>query len=214
MNHLRVVITSLCIFLGMSLCSFTMGCKDAAPPSAANGVKAAATPAYAADNRTGQRRSRRGSADTQAAPGTFDFYLLNLSWSPEFCATHAGSPECGHGLGFVVHGLWPQDTSGDYPEDCSDARGPTNPQSYTDIIPTVSLIAHEWQDAWHLLRPFRRCLLRRHPEGVPGGQDPIRHRHSGQHHSRPVPGQLSVRQPRLSRGKHRAELRQQPTDGG
>ncbi|HEV2485609.1 MAG TPA: ribonuclease T2 [Terracidiphilus sp.] len=81
----------------------------------------------------------------QAAPGAFAFYLLNLSWSPEFCATHGGSLECGRGLGFVVHGLWPQDVSGDYPEDCSDTPGPANPQAYTDIIPTVSLIEHEWE---------------------------------------------------------------------
>ncbi len=74
----------------------------------------------------------------------FDFYLLNLSWSPEFCATHTNSTECGRGLGFVVHGLWPQDARGGYPEDCSEAPGPANPQSYTDIMPTISLIQHEW----------------------------------------------------------------------
>jgi len=41
--------------------------------------------------------------------------------------------------------LWPQDVSGDYPEDCSDTPGPANPQAYTDIIPTVGLIEHEWE---------------------------------------------------------------------
>jgi ribonuclease T2 len=71
--------------------------------------------------------------------------LLNLSWSPEFCATHSDSPECGRNLGFVVHGLWPQDANGDYPEHCSNAPGPANPQADTDIIPTVSLVEHEWQ---------------------------------------------------------------------
>ena len=40
---------------------------------------------------------------------------------------------------------WPQDNTGDYPEDCSDAPGPANPQAYTDIIPTASLVEHEWQ---------------------------------------------------------------------
>ena len=48
------------------------------------------------------------------------------------------------GLGFVVHGLWPQDDSGDYPEDCSDAPGPANPGADTDIYPTVGLVEHEW----------------------------------------------------------------------
>ena len=96
------------------------------------------------DDRPGRRRSRRGRAETQAAPGQFDFYLLSLSWSPEFCATHR-SPECGRGLGFVVHGLWPQDANGDYPEDCSDAPGPANPAVDTDVYPTEALVAHEWQ---------------------------------------------------------------------
>lgn len=98
-----------------------------------------------AEARPGRRRSRRGNADRNADPGAFDFYLLNLSWSPEFCATHEASSECGHGLGLVVHGLWPQDLSGDYPEDCSDAPGPANPQTYTDLLPTASLVEHEWQ---------------------------------------------------------------------
>ena len=92
-----------------------------------------------------RRRSRRGRPEEQAAPGQFDFYLLNLSWSPEFCATHGDSPECGRNLGFVVHGLWPQDTNGDYPQHCSDAPGPSNPQADTDIMPTASLVEHEWQ---------------------------------------------------------------------
>jgi ribonuclease T2 len=93
----------------------------------------------------GRRRSRRGRPNEAAAPGQFDFYLLNLSWSPEFCATHANSPECGRRLGFVVHGLWPQDANGDYPQHCSDAPGPANPRAYTNIIPTESLVMHEWQ---------------------------------------------------------------------
>ena len=96
------------------------------------------------DQRPGRRRSRRGRAQEQGVPGQFDFYLLNLSWSPAFCATHR-SPECGKGLGFVVHGLWPQDVTGDYPEDCSDAPGPTNPGADTDIYPTASLVEHEWR---------------------------------------------------------------------
>jgi ribonuclease T2 len=99
-------------------------------------------PRYPADGP--HPRTRHGRANIQAAPGEFDFYLLNLSWSPEFCATH-NSAECGHGLGFVVHGLWPQDNDGTYPENCSSAAGPANPQQYTDLIPTVSLIQHEWQ---------------------------------------------------------------------
>jgi ribonuclease T2 len=101
-------------------------------------------PLAAAQEGASGRQSRRGRPQ-QAAPGQFDFYLLNLSWSPEFCATHGNSPECGRGLGFVVHGMWPQNNNGSFPENCSNAPGPANPQGDTDIIPTVSLVEHEWQ---------------------------------------------------------------------
>jgi len=143
--------------LSLLLMLATAGCRGPAPPSAAPhsdtdarpsnpAYQLPANPGYvASDERRGRRRSRRGRPNEQAAPGQFDFYLLNLSWSPEFCATHADSPECGRKLGFVVHGLWPQDRDGDYPQHCSDAPGPANPQADTDIIPTVSLVIHEWQ---------------------------------------------------------------------
>jgi ribonuclease T2 len=95
-------------------------------------------------NQSRRSHSRGSHTATDAQPGDFDFYLLNLSWSPEFCATHSGSPECSAHPGFVVHGLWPQNTDGTYPEHCSDAPGPSNPSSLTNLIPTESLVEHEW----------------------------------------------------------------------
>jgi ribonuclease T2 len=143
--------------IGLSLMLGTLGCNNTPQPTVAPHNDTEARPAardypprdnsnYAGDDeRSGRRRSRRGRPQEQAPPGQFDFYLLNLSWSPEFCATHGDSPECGRKLGFIVHGLWPQDTSGDYPQHCSDAAGPANPQADTDIMPTASLVQHEWQ---------------------------------------------------------------------
>ncbi len=119
----------------------TASLRDAAAPL----PEATASAQSGGGPRSESRASRRGHGGVQAAPGEFDFYLLNLSWSPEFCATHASSSECGHGLGFVVHGLWPQDANGSYPEHCSDAPGPSDPRKYTDLIPTVGLIQHEWR---------------------------------------------------------------------
>jgi ribonuclease T2 len=84
-------------------------------------------------------------ANRKADPGTFDFYLLNLSWSPEFCSTHQASPECSQNRGFVVHGLWPQNNDGTYPERCSEAPGPADPSADTNLMPTASLVQHEWQ---------------------------------------------------------------------
>ena len=88
--------------------------------------------------------SRQRNQHATSQPGVFDFYVLNLSWSPEFCHGHPDKPECqtGH-FGFVVHGLWPQFTNG-FPEHCSNTPGPSNPGSMTDIMPDTGLVAHEW----------------------------------------------------------------------
>lgn len=94
-------------------------------------------------------------ADADAAAGTFvslptptghfDYYLLTLSWAPEYCHGHANSPECdGSHRGFVVHGLWPQFQNGTWPSDCTGAPGLSNPSSMLDIMPSPRLIAHEW----------------------------------------------------------------------
>jgi ribonuclease T2 len=77
---------------------------------------------------------------------TFDFYLLNLSWSPEFCYSHRDAPECANHSTFVLHGLWPQNDNGSYPEKCSDAAGPANPGVFNDIYPDPGLLLHEWQE--------------------------------------------------------------------
>lgn len=80
----------------------------------------------------------------QGTPGQFDYYLLTLSWSPEFCHSHPDKPECQSGHhGFVVHGLWPQYVDG-YPEHCSTAPGLANPGEMADIMPDAGLVAHEW----------------------------------------------------------------------
>src|ERR1700678_3970154 len=66
-------------------------------------------------------------------PGQFDYYLLTMSWAPEFCHSHGDSPECtGQHFGFVVHGLWPQYTNGGWPQNCSTAPGLADPSKMTD----------------------------------------------------------------------------------
>jgi ribonuclease T2 len=74
----------------------------------------------------------------------FDYYLLNLSWSPEFCYSHRDAPECASHFTFVLHGLWPQNTNGTYPEKCSTAPGPSDPSAFKDIYPDQGLLEHEW----------------------------------------------------------------------
>ena len=85
------------------------------------------------------------------SPGAFDYYLLNLSWAPEYCAANAGrvsSSECdpAHHFGFIVHGLWPENNDGSYPQNC----GAASPVSYATVqhmitmMPSAGLIQHEW----------------------------------------------------------------------
>jgi ribonuclease T2 len=85
------------------------------------------------------------------APGRFDYYLMALSWSPSFCATHADETEqCGSkGFGFVLHGLWPQNRDGSWPQHCPSS-GEHEPDAATidrtlAFMPSRHLIEHEWQ---------------------------------------------------------------------
>jgi ribonuclease T2 len=78
------------------------------------------------------------------AQGKFDYYLLNLSWSPEFCFDKPTNPQCAGHFGFVVHGLWPQFQNGGYPENCGAEPGLSNPTQMLDLMPDLHLIEHEW----------------------------------------------------------------------
>jgi len=67
----------------------------------------------------------RAAAPELIATGDFDFYVLTLSWSPGFCdsgGAEKSRDQCAVGAaqGFVVHGLWPENSNRPYPSDCSD----------------------------------------------------------------------------------------------
>lgn len=91
-------------------------------------------------------------ARADGVPGEFDFYVLALSWSPGFCATGGearAADQCAAGtnLGFVVHGLWPQNRHG-FPSDCSSAeRSPSRQALATvrGVYPDEGLARHEWR---------------------------------------------------------------------
>jgi ribonuclease T2 len=79
-------------------------------------------------------------------PGQFDYYLLSLSWSPAFCLSSPGSPECNgpRRYGFIVHGLWPQNEQG-WPEHCgSEPVADSVVDSISDLMPARALVYHEW----------------------------------------------------------------------
>lgn len=84
--------------------------------------------------------------------GKFDYYVLALSWSPNWCALEGdarNSPQCDarHDHGWILHGLWPQFHRG-YPSYCQTAQRPpsrimTNDMS--DIMGTGGLAWHQWK---------------------------------------------------------------------
>ena len=84
------------------------------------------------------------TAQEKGEPGKFDFYLMNLSLSPEFCSIQGTSPECAAHPGFILHGLWTQNNDGTYPVFCSNEAGLAHPEQNLDITPDLSLLKHEW----------------------------------------------------------------------
>src|SRR6266850_235409 len=99
-------------------------------------------------NPTKKSRQRKPAAPIQS---TFAYYLLALSYAPDFCSEPQGVKdprECGAGrhVGFVVHGLWPQGENARGPENCGKASPVSQSiiQQTLKYIPTESLIQHEW----------------------------------------------------------------------
>jgi ribonuclease T2 len=125
-SSLRLTLTVTAAILAFAL----LGC-NASPsqtPGPGNSNPALATPSPATD----------------ASPSTYDYYILNLSWSPEFCATHPDNEQCAAHPGFVVHGLWPERNDGSYPENCPSRPVFTNDADWQGVIPTKYLATHEW----------------------------------------------------------------------
>lgn len=131
---LRLMLSSLVLVLSL------IGCQQTSRPA----PTAKPETTYRANREQSQEspRPRRGRGEDQNA--SFDYYLLNLSWSPEFCHDHPDAAECALHRAFTLHGLWPQRLNGGYPEHCSDDPGPQDPSQFRDIYPDLSLLRHEW----------------------------------------------------------------------
>jgi ribonuclease T2 len=89
----------------------------------------------------------RHRKSTGGEPGTFDYYLLSLSWSPAFCLSDPAAAECNgpRRFGFIVHGLWPQYEMG-WPEKCNVHQQVADDvvAGVADIMPARGLVYHEW----------------------------------------------------------------------
>jgi ribonuclease T2 len=88
------------------------------------------------------------SACAAEAPPPFDYYVLSLSWSPEYCASEARpkDPQCVRPYAFVVHGLWPQYERG-WPKDCGRGEYLSNEliANAMQFMPSKPLVIHEWR---------------------------------------------------------------------
>ncbi|TCL08052.1 ribonuclease T2 [Shimia isoporae] len=84
--------------------------------------------------------------------GEFDYYVMALSWSPNWCAIEGdakNSPQCDYDEdhGWILHGLWPQYHRG-WPDYCrtSHRNPPRNlTNSMADIMGTSGLAWHQWK---------------------------------------------------------------------
>ncbi|SEM67839.1 ribonuclease T2 [Pseudorhodobacter antarcticus] len=84
--------------------------------------------------------------------GEFDYYVMALSWSSNWCALEGdarGEDQClpGKGLTFTLHGLWPQYELG-WPDFCrTTARDPSRAQSagMEDIMGSAGLAWYQWK---------------------------------------------------------------------
>lgn len=90
------------------------------------------------------------AAPVQAAD--FDYYVLALSWTPNWCAAEGDARKddrCrdGAGLGWGLHGLWPQNERG-WPSYCrTTERDPTRAESAAmgRVMGSSGLAWHQWQ---------------------------------------------------------------------
>ena len=88
-------------------------------------------------------------------PGEFDYYVLALSWSPNWCSLEGearNSPQCDANHGWVMHGLWPQFEQG-WPSFCTSN---TRPPSRGDTAAMVDIMGDSGS-AWHQWNKHGRC---------------------------------------------------------
>lgn len=90
-------------------------------------------------------------ADGEKA-GEFDFYVLALSWSPNWCEIEGDarkSDQCDrrHDFGWTLHGLWPQYERG-WPAFCRTPNAPPSrsmTKDMADIMGSSGLAWHQWK---------------------------------------------------------------------
>jgi ribonuclease T2 len=91
-------------------------------------------------------------APAAAEGARFDHYLLALTWMPSFCLLEGDARDdarCapGSGHGWMVHGLWPQNAGGAWPEYCPTGhRNPSRRETaaQADLFGAAGPAWHQW----------------------------------------------------------------------
>ncbi|MDO9369291.1 MAG: ribonuclease T(2) [Sphingopyxis sp.] len=82
-------------------------------------------------------------------------YLLSMSWSPQHCADARDPKDARDGFqcsgdngrfGWVLHGLWPETDTPDYPQWCRPAKIVPQPvlKKHMCMTPSAQLLQHQW----------------------------------------------------------------------
>ncbi|MGR3434700.1 MAG: ribonuclease T2 family protein [Shimia sp.] len=83
-------------------------------------------------------------------PGAFDYYVMALSWSPNWCKLEGearDAPQCDRDMGWALHGLWPQNERG-WPSYCPSAvRAPSRAmtRAMSDLMGDGGSAWHQWK---------------------------------------------------------------------
>tara|TARA_Y100000815_G_scaffold89478_1_gene78342 strand:- start:1067 stop:1765 length:699 start_codon:yes stop_codon:yes gene_type:complete len=91
-----------------------------------------------------------GTTARADSPGEFDYYIMSLSWSPNWCALEGDrrqAPQCDQDYGWTLHGLWPQNEQG-WPDYCTTHEpAPSRKMTagMTDIMGSSGLAWHQWK---------------------------------------------------------------------
>ena len=112
--------------------------------------------------------------------GAFDYYVLALSWSPNWCALEGDRREAEqcdtrHAYGWTLHGLWPQYHRG-YPSFCrTRERQPSRTMTaeMVDIMGSSGLAWHQWRKHGFVRGSRQRITLRFHARLIIGSSVPM-----------------------------------------
>jgi ribonuclease T2 len=87
------------------------------------------------------------------APDRDGYLLLAVSWTPSWCEREGDArsdSRCAAGAnsGWLVHGLWPQNDDGTWPEFCDSPHAPPSRQmtgAMVDVMGAGGLAAYQWR---------------------------------------------------------------------